>query len=656
MTNPTEAIKERLDIVELIGGTVQLRKSGRSYLGFCPFHDNKRTPSFNVYPDTQSFHCFGCKASGTIFDFVMRREGVDFKGALELLAPRAGVELRARTPDEEQQDTRKVRLLEVNAAAGVFFHHLLVRSPRGETARAYAERRALDAPTIEAFQLGYAPAEYTALLSYLTERRGFEPEEVEAAGLAINHETRGYYDRFRDRLIFPIRNAKGEIIAFGGRAFGDAQPKYLNSPQTPLFDKSSTLYGLDLARDAIRKAGATVVVEGYVDVITAHQHGFTNVVAPLGTAITGEHLSLIKRLAPRVLLALDADAAGIRATLKGLQALAEQPEGEYTPVTSPRGVIGWQRSSEIEVRIVAMPAGQDPDEVIRTDPALWQTLIDDARPAMDFYLTALTADLDLHEARGKSLAVERLAPLIAQIASEIERKHYVQVLARKIDSDETVVLRALGGRPEPRGAPARASTPRAPLPGPTQASRSPVAPGVPFQPRRKHEQAMIGLLLRFPATRTAIEEKLQHDIAAAEPLRELLNGTPEDLFHGIESRAVWQAWAQRSASDDPIGWAETLPEELAAYVRDAIASGPPRNQEYRAINDALECATILQRESARIWLRRLAMRVSEASEDDADVLQTINLKVQLEHYLSAITAPRRSSAFTDLHTHASTQG
>jgi hypothetical protein len=167
---------------------------------------------------------------------------------------------------------------------------------------------------------------------------------------------------------------------------------------------------------------------------------------------------------------------------------------------------------------------------------------------------------------------------------------------------------------------------------------------------------MIGLLLRYPTTRTAVEEKLQHDLALASDLHEILSGSIDDLLHGVESRAIWQAWAQRAAADDPVGWASTLSADLADYVREAIAGGPPRSQEYRAINDALECATILQRESVRIWLRRLATRVAEASEDDADLLQTVNLKVQLETYLSAITAPRRSSAFSDLHTHASTQG
>jgi DNA primase len=221
---------------------VSLRKAGRNYLGFCPFHTNTRTPAFTVYPDTQSYHCFGCKASGTVFDFLMQREGLEFKDALEQLAKRAGVQLTERTEQDVQQDQLRTRLLEINNAAATFFHHMLVKSPKGELARAYVEKRKIDDPTIEAFQLGYSADEWSALLAYLTDRKGFEPEEIEAAGLAIRRESGGYYDRFRGRLMFPIRDAKGQVIAFGGRALGDAQPKYMNSPQTLLFDKSRVLY------------------------------------------------------------------------------------------------------------------------------------------------------------------------------------------------------------------------------------------------------------------------------------------------------------------------------------------------------------------------------------------------------------------------------
>jgi DNA primase len=369
MNDVIDQIKEKIDIVEFIQSAgVQLKRAGRSYVGFCPFHSNTRSPAFNVFPDTQSYHCFGCKASGTVFDFVMQREGLEFRDALEQLARRAGVQLVERTQEDVQQDQLRTRLLEINQAAAAFFHHVLVKSTRGEVARAYVQKRAINQETIESFLLGYAVDEWSALLSYLTDRKGFEPEEIEAAGLAIRRESGGFYDRFRGRVIFPIRNAKGEVIAFGGRAMGDAQPKYLNSPQTPLFDKGRVLYGLDLARDPIRSADAAVIVEGYVDVIIAHQHGFRNVVAPLGTALTPDHVELVKRLTRRFYLALDADPAGVRAALKGAQTIQNQQDGELVAVTGPHGVVGLQRSQSVEIRVIEMPDGKDPDEVIQGDP------------------------------------------------------------------------------------------------------------------------------------------------------------------------------------------------------------------------------------------------------------------------------------------------
>ncbi|MFL5806966.1 MAG: DNA primase, partial [Roseiflexaceae bacterium] len=417
MSSTIDQIKERIDIVEFISAYVQLRKTGRNFIGFCPFHANTKTPAFYVFPDTQSYHCFGCKASGTVFDFLMQREGLEFRAALEQLAPRAGVQLRERTEQDEQQDQLRTRLLEINSAAAAFFHHLLVKSPRGEVARAYVAKRKIDDATVEAFQIGYSAGEWSVLLTYLTDRKGFELDEIEAAGLIIKHETRGYYDRFRDRLMFPIRNLKGEVIAFGGRALGDTQPKYMNSPQTALFDKSRVLYGLDLARDTIRSGDAAVIVEGYVDVIIAHQHSFRNVVAPLGTALTAEHVGVLKKMARTVYLALDADAAGIRAMLKGVEALGANPEGGLVAISSPSGIVGWQRELDIEIKVIALPDGKDPDEVIQAHPEQWRALVAGAKPAMDFYISAFTADLDLRSGKDKAEAVARLAPLLAKVTN-----------------------------------------------------------------------------------------------------------------------------------------------------------------------------------------------------------------------------------------------
>ncbi|NCC37107.1 MAG: DNA primase, partial [Chloroflexia bacterium] len=367
-------------LVELINSNgVSLRKAGRNYVGFCPFHPNSRTPAFTVFPDTQSFYCFGCQASGTAFDFLMRKQGLDFPTALEQLAARAGVKLKPRTEQARVEDARRTKLLEINAAAAKYFNYVLRELKRGEPARDYVAHRAINDAMIEAFQLGYSLDDWGHLFTYLTEKKGYAPEDVEAAGLAIHHENRGYYDRFRGRLIFPIRNAKGEVVGFGGRALGDGTPKYLNTPETLIYKKGELLYGLDLAREAIRVADCTVVVEGYIDVITAHQHGFRNVVAPLGTALTRGHVGLLKRLSHQVYLALDADAAGQRATLKGLNTLRESADEEGGHlVTTAQGAVRLE--SDVALRIIRMPEGRDPDEVIRSDPDLWQNLVTSAVP------------------------------------------------------------------------------------------------------------------------------------------------------------------------------------------------------------------------------------------------------------------------------------
>lgn len=649
MATVTDQIKEKIDIVEFISAYVPLRKTGRSYVGFCPFHSNTRTPSFNVFPDTQSFHCFGCKASGTVFDFVMRREGLEFKDALEQLARRAGVELHERTEVEEQQDQLRTRLREINNAAAAFFRHMLLKSPRGEAARAYVAKRRIDEPTSEAFLLGYAPDDWSALLGYLTDRRGFSPEDVEAAGLVIKHESRGYYDRFRNRLMFPIRNAKGETIAFGGRALGDAQPKYMNSPQTPLFDKGTVLYGLDLARDAIRGADATVIVEGYVDVIIAHQYGFRNVVAPLGTALTGDHVTLVKKLAHTVYLALDADAAGIRATLKGLQALQEQPEGELVALASPQGVIGFQRRQDVDIKIMTLPDGKDPDEVIQEDAEQWRAALAAARPAMDFYIEALTSGLDLSSGRGKAEAVERLAPLLGQIASPVEQAHYVQTIARLIDIEERYILAALGG--EARQTPNQRATAAA---GPKQAG-APARSSKPAEPKQDalqsapaQEEYLICWAMRYPAARGAVEEKLHRDLAAFPALQSLMTGSIDELFSRDESRALWRAWVVAPAEIDVEAWVAALGAPLDAVARRVLGLHAPHAHAYKVVNDALECATILQRHAAARWRVQIARMQAEAS-DSAEAEAMLEQLIQIKQFIDALSVPRRSSAYSDLH-------
>jgi DNA primase len=326
----TEEIKSRLDIVDYIGENLQLRRSGRNYAAFCPFHANTRTPAFYVFPETQTWRCFGaCAEGGDIFSYVMKRQGWDFKEALKHLAERAGVELEPQTPAVKQRQAVEEKQVGLLTAAADYFHQLLLHAPQAAGARDYLAQRALNEETIATFKLGFALNSWDACRNHFSEQ-GYSDEELLAVGLLTENPDKGTrYDRFRGRLIFPIRDGNGRIVGFGARTLDpDGIPKYLNSPQTDLFDKSAILYGLDLAKRAIRQERQVVIVEGYMDVIKAWQHGFHNVVAQMGTALTEAQMQQLKRYSKRFVMALDADAAGAKATLRSLDVARETLDQE----------------------------------------------------------------------------------------------------------------------------------------------------------------------------------------------------------------------------------------------------------------------------------------------------------------------------------------
>jgi DNA primase len=334
----------------------------------------------------------------------MKQENLGFGEALKLLAHRAGVELQPQSPEAAEHEKRRALLEEINKSAATFFHHLLLNSQEAEVARSYLERRGLDRETLERFQVGYAPDQWDTLLEHLS-GKGYAPADLAEAGVVVEREDQsGYYDRFRGRVVVSIRDHRGRSIGFGGRILGQGVPKYLNSPQTPIFDKSRILFGLDLARQGIRLTGEAVIVEGYMDVLIAHQHGFNNVVAQMGTALTEAQLRHLKRHTNRFVLALDSDAAGGQATLRGLDVARSVVDRKVVPVPTARGLVRFEDRLAADIRIAALPPDRDPDEVILKDPADWTRLIEEAKPVMDYYFQALTADLDLTTARGKAEA------------------------------------------------------------------------------------------------------------------------------------------------------------------------------------------------------------------------------------------------------------
>lgn len=416
-----DEVKQRVDIVEVVGQYASLKKAGRTFRGLCPFHSEKH-PSFFVYPEQQSWHCFGaCNTGGDAFSFIMKKESIDFGEALHLLAQRAGITIPSRF-EPGVEDKEQERLYQANQATAQYFHNLLVNSPAGKKAQKYVTSRGLSPETIAEFQLGYSPNSWEALKQYLTER-GYTESELLTAGLIIQTEEGKTHDRFRNRLMFPISDARGRITGFGARALDDSEPKYLNSPQTPTFDKSRILYAINLAAAAIRQQNMAVIVEGYMDVITAHQNGLKNVVASMGTSVTEKQVSTLKRLTRNVALALDADAAGDEASLRG---------------------VGYENILEAEVKIITLPRGKDPDNVIKEDKNNWQQLIEEALPVVDYVFNMVTAKLDLKTAGDKSLAVDKLLPIVAEIKDAVRQAHYLQKLARLVKLSEHNLDAALG--------------------------------------------------------------------------------------------------------------------------------------------------------------------------------------------------------------------
>jgi DNA primase len=437
-------IKNKLNVVDVIGETVQLKKAGTTFKGLCPFHGEK-TPSFTVTPGRDSWKCFGCGEGGDIFSFVMKRDGLSFPEALKVLAAKAGVELDERTTRE---DARKARLRDVLESAIAFYHAVLTGSKTGQAALDYLRGRGFSDETIKKHQLGYAPGGWDTLARQLAAKRQIRAEDLVEVGLAQPRQSArgGVYDRFRERVIFPIRDMNGGPVGLGGRVLAvaadgerDHGPKYLNSPATPLFDKSRTLYLIDRAKASIRKTNQAVIVEGYTDALMAHQAGFENVVASLGTALTPGQVGLLTRYGKRIALAYDVDAAGEKAGTFGvnsLESIIPQLAAADTGVELD------------EVRVVRLPDGKDPDEVVRDSPDRWREEIRTAQPIVDYLIDHHARANDLKTPGGKARFVDAIVPTLRAIPNPVMRDAYLQAIHRVSGVEERSVLEILHRRPE----------------------------------------------------------------------------------------------------------------------------------------------------------------------------------------------------------------
>ncbi len=506
--SPIEEIKQRLNIVDVIQEYLPLKKAGANYRALCPFHHEK-TPSFMVSPEKQIWHCFGCSKGGNIFDFVMEIEGMEFVDALRNLARKAGVTLKKQDP--HLQNIRN-RMYEINEAAQNFFHKNLIDNRVGRFAFDYLKSRGLNRESVEKFKIGYAPPAWEHSSSYLT-RKGFKKDEIQKAGLTIPGKEGRDYDRFRDRLMFPIWDIHGNVVGFGGRILRKEQEKkeakYINTPETPIYHKGRILYGLDKARIEIRKNNLALIVEGYTDVIASHQAQISNVVASSGTALTPDHLRILKRYTENLAFAFDADEAGTEAT---------------------RRAVGLALEEGFLVDIIEMPEGKDPADVVVESRKTWKKLIESRKPYLDYYFDKVFATVDLQDPRGKRKASQELLPLINKIGDAVLRGAYLKKLAEALDIEEKYLYEALRRAKEDRG------------------KRRVFQNGVTLaDARKKREEKLMGLMFKFPEYLPQILDELQPRDFNHEEIRSLYKKLRED-YHKNYS-LVLSDWKENQPQD-----------------------------------------------------------------------------------------------------------
>ena len=568
-----EEVKAKIDIVDLIASEVQLKRSGATYKAPCPFHAEK-TPSFIVNPDRQTWHCFGaCSEGGDVFSWEMKRHNVDFREALQRLAQRAGVQLHPRTEEQARRDEQRQRLIRVNEAALHYWRSVLEDPVAGRDAQAYLRERGISSEAAQRFNLGLAGPDQDALVHHLS-ARGHQAADAEAAGLILNTE-HGSRDRFRNRLIFPIRNARSETVGFGGRTLIDEPAKYINSPESDLFRKRDLLYGLDLARTDIRSAGYVVIVEGYTDVISAHEHGSRNTVASMGTALTDTQIGLIKPLTTDVRLALDPDAAGQAAARRGIDTAREAIGAERQVSTDYRHVGALQNQLASDIRIIPLPEQRDPDELIRSNPELWRELLESAPTFLDWLIDHSRAQHDLDSPRGRSKFVDDLLPTIRSIGHAVVREEYLRRIA---------VL----GRVDPQSLITRYAQPS------TATRRSPdAAESVRPAARRPHDRRqsfVLQLALKFEEVRRSF------DLDAL------------DLIEDSEDRAILMARLSSSNGDWDAELADSA-SRIAELKRDAERLPPYSDAE--AVEAVADAVARIRKTMSREGLRLKNLEIGE---------------------------------------------
>jgi DNA primase len=577
-------VKGRIDIVDLVGSYVPLQKAGKNFKAPCPFH-TERTPSFFVFPERGTWRCFGaCATGGDGFSFVQRVENLTFSEALRRLAERTGVVIEDRRVKDDRQEREKERLYSVLQAAADYFHRILAFSPAGEEARRYLAGRGVAAETMSDFQLGLGPNGWEVLKRHLADM-GYTEQEMLTAGLLVQREgdRAGTYDRFRSRIIFPIRDLQGRTIGFGARSMDGSQPKYLNSPQTPLFDKSGVLYALDKAKDAIKQEGLVVLVEGYMDALQAHQSGFRNVVGVMGTSLTERQVAQVRRYTRRFALALDPDAAGEEATRRSLEGAWRLFQREVVRVAGSPAVA--VRPELPDLRLISLPPGQDPDEVIRNDPDDWRHRVESAAPILDYLISWEASRSQVATPEGKLEVVDRVFPLISAMDNPFEQETAFRKLAQALGVDERT-LEAAVGRPASRR---RRATAR-----PVREQSAAVLTTPAGDPLEEH---LLGLVLVYG------EEVWR----AWDELR--LPAVPAECFWNPENAELWRVLT----TGDPVEEAEALLSASAERLRSALSGKPLNGRNLaRALGDLVR--RLLERQ-IKMQEEEAALAVAAVGED-----------------------------------------
>jgi DNA primase len=527
-----EEIRSRVAIVELVGQWVKLKRAGENWKGLCPFHTEK-TPSFTVNPKKGIFHCFGCKAGGDAFSFLRKQERLDFPEAVRALAERAGVTLPTDRA-ERAPDSRLDGLRAVMARAGQFFVDALWApgDPGAEKARHYLAGRGVEDEVARRFGLGYAPEGWDNLLGFMR-RHGIGEELLSQAGLILPRQNAtGFYDRFRGRLMFSIRDAQGRVVAFGGRALGPDEVKYINSPETPLYSKGQLLYALDLAKPSIRERNRAIVVEGYLDCLMAHQHGFTETVAALGTAFTAAQLGLLQRNAEEIVAVFDADAAGQKASARLEEMTSDTMDVQGLAWTVSR-TGGFERSGYFPVKVAILPSGHDPDSLLRAEGAdAFRSRLEAARSILSFVMQQALSEEDLSTARGRATAHARVALILSKVPNAEEATTLAAQAARELRVDATQLW--IEAQQLQR---ARLTQSRFPRPG-AESAAAPENAG--WAAPSLVERDLLLLLLRVDEARAAILPVVEESDIAHPGLRALLAalrhapGRPaEELMHEL---------------------------------------------------------------------------------------------------------------------------